>query len=122
MIVIDGSFILLIFPVHFGNVAIRFVADNYKHLGRLNRFDCFSKLLNLPLFAGLSVCSPVVWLDAVKEDSSIFDEIKFSRKTGIILRLELPVDVDRLPIVIFELIRVCSICPVSLEDTIVVYG
>ena len=77
MIVINCSFILLIFSVHFLNVAIRFVADNYKHLGRLNRFDGLSKLLDLPLFAGFSVCSPVVWLDAVEEDTSIFDELKF---------------------------------------------
>ena len=122
MIVINGTFILIIFPIHFSNVAIRFIADNYKHLSRLRRFDGLRKLLDFPLFAGFSVRSPVVWLDAVEEDSSILYEFPFSRKSSIILRLELPVDVEGLPIVIIKLIWVCSVCPVSIENPIIVYG
>ena len=122
MIVINSSFVLLIFSINFFNVAIRLVADNYKHLSRFYRFDGLCKLLDLPLLAGFSVRSPVIWLDAVEEDSSILDEFKFGREFSIVLLVELPVDVDRLSVVIFELLWICSIVPVSFEDAIVVYG
>ena len=117
MILFDGSFVLLMLSIHIGNVAIRLVSNHYKHLVRCCRFDGFSVLLDLPPFAGLPVLRPDFRLDAVEEDTSVVDEIEFSCKLGIVVLVELPVDVERLPVVGFELIRIYSFFPASFEDS-----
>ena len=92
---------------------------------RCSRFDSFSVLLDLPLFADLPVCSPVCWLDAVEDDSSVIDEFEFGIEFGIRFLVETPVDVERLSVVIFELIRVCSFFPVTFKNStsiLVLYG
>ena len=118
MVVRDGSFVLRIsFSIDLRNVAIRFVAKNYKHLSGSCRFDGLGVLLDLPPLAGSSHCSPVCWLDAVEEDSSIVDELELFVKLGIIIFVEIPVDVEGLSVVIFELVRICAIFPASFKDT-----
>ena len=118
MVVRDGSFILLSsFSVDFRNVAIWFVAKNDKHLSGCCRFDGLGVLLDLPPLGGFPHCSPVCWLDAVEEDSSIVDEFELFVKLGIILFVEIPVDMERLSVVIFELVRISAILPASFKDT-----
>ena len=110
MIVFDGPLVLRVFTIHFSNVAIRLVANNYKHLMRRSGFDGPSVLLNLPLFLGFPVCSPVCWLDTVEDNSSVFDELEFGCSYGsIICLVEISIDVEGLLVVIFKLIGVYTL-------------
>ena len=123
LVVLHSSFVFrCTFTIQLRDVQVTLIAYRHHDLVGFQRSNSPCIIPDLPPFAALTISSPVLWLDTVEHDSSISGELNLCSHLVVANSIELPVYVQRLSIVVFEVSRIGTLGPTSWKDAVHIDG